>query len=69
MAYNYTNYTFDNILLKFRNALRTEYGGSLPVYIGESYKKNKNSHIRIFVNQISDENSKPKIILNKVLNN
>mgnify|MGYP003135271786 CR=1 FL=1 len=66
MAYNYTNYTFNNILVKFRDALRTEYGGSLPVYIGESYSKNKNSHIRIFVNQISDENSKTKMILNKV---
>ncbi len=66
MAYNYTNYTFDNVLTKFRDVLRTEYGGSFPVYIWESYKKTKNSHIRMFVNNITDDNSKPRMLLNKV---
>tara|TARA_R100000353_G_scaffold155090_1_gene113878 strand:+ start:6119 stop:6637 length:519 start_codon:yes stop_codon:yes gene_type:complete len=66
MAYSYTNYAFDRVLTKFKNILSTEYSGSFPVYIGDAYKKTKNSHIRIFIREITDEDSKPKMLLNKV---
>ena len=41
MAYSSTNYTYEKVLSKFQNFLRAEFGGALPVYIGEEYKKNK----------------------------
>jgi len=66
MAYSPTNYTYDRVLSKIRTDLRTEYGGALPVYIGEEYKKHRSSHIRIFINSIRDVGSKMKSLLNEV---
>jgi len=66
MAYSSTNYIYDRILTKFKSFLRTEAAGSLPVYIGEEYKKQRSSHIRIFVNSITDVSSQYKQILNEV---
>jgi hypothetical protein len=37
MAVNFTN-NFTNILNKLRNVLRTEFKGTLPVYIGHEQK-------------------------------
>jgi|TARA_B100001939_G_scaffold348233_1_gene374618 hypothetical protein len=66
MAYSPINYIYDRLLKKFQSTLRTEYAGSLPVYIGETYKKNKSSHIRLFVNSVTNEDSKQKMLFNKV---
>ena len=59
-----TNYLYENLLTKIESILRIEYDGSLPIYIGEEYKKNKNSHIRIFIDNISNIDSKEKSIVN-----
>jgi len=66
MAYSSTNYTYEKVLSKFQTFLRSEFGGALPVYIGEEYEKTRNSHLRLFVNQITDIDSKHKMILNQV---
>tara|TARA_Y100001951_G_C11294087_1_gene274281 strand:+ start:1922 stop:2443 length:522 start_codon:yes stop_codon:yes gene_type:complete len=59
-----TNYLYENLLTKIESILRIEYDGSLPIYIGEEYKKNRNSHIRIFIDNISNIDSKEKSIVN-----
>lgn len=66
MAYTPVNYLYENVLKKFQEILRTEYNGSLPVYIGEEYKKQRNSHIRMFVNNVTNIDSKEKSIVNLV---
>ena len=63
MAITPTNYLYDNILVKFQSLLRTEYAGSIPVYIGEEYKKQRNSHIRIFPRTMQNEDAKQKSIV------
>lgn len=59
-----TNYLYDNLLTKIESILKTEYDGSFPIYIGEEYKKHRNSHIRIFIDNISNIDSKEKSIVN-----
>tara|TARA_A100001515_G_C4584952_1_gene214184 strand:+ start:460 stop:897 length:438 start_codon:yes stop_codon:yes gene_type:complete len=39
--------TFKNILDKLRNVLRTEFKGSLPVYIGHEQKEQGNQYLRL----------------------
>ena len=46
MAVTFTN-NWKNILDKLRNVLRTEYGGSLPVYIGAEDNNAGTQYIRI----------------------
>ena len=46
MAVNFTN-TFSNILNKLRNTLRTEFKGTLPVYIGHEQKEQGNQYLRL----------------------
>ena len=46
MAVTFTN-NWKNILDKLRNVLRTEYGGTLPVYIGDEETAAGNQFIRI----------------------
>tara|TARA_R100000655_G_scaffold51298_1_gene88962 strand:+ start:450 stop:971 length:522 start_codon:yes stop_codon:yes gene_type:complete len=59
-----TNYLYDNLLTKIESILKTEYGGSFPIYIGEEYKKHRNSHIRIFIDNIANIDNKEKSIVN-----
>jgi len=66
MAYTPVNYIYENILTKFQSILRAEYNGALPVYIGDEYKKQRNSHIRIFINSINNIDSKEKSIVNLI---
>lgn len=63
MAITPNNYLYDNLLTKFQSLLRTEYAGSIPVYIGEEYKKQRNSHIRIFPRVLQNFDSKEKSIV------
>ena len=46
MAVNFTN-NFTNILNKLRNTLRTEFKGTLPVYIGHEQKEQGNQYLRL----------------------
>ena len=46
MAVNFTN-NFKNILDKLRNVLRTEFKGTLPVYIGHEQKEQGNQYLRL----------------------
>ena len=46
MAVNFTN-NFTNILNKLRNVLRTEFKGTLPVYIGHEQKEQGNQYLRL----------------------
>ena len=46
MAVTFTN-NWKNILDKLRNVLRTEYGGTLPIYIGEEESNAGNQFIRL----------------------
>ena len=46
MAVNFTN-NFTNILNKLRNILRTEFKGTLPVYIGHEQKEQGNQYLRL----------------------
>ena len=46
MAVNFTN-NFTNILDKLRNTLRTEFKGTLPVYIGHEQKEQGNQYLRL----------------------
>ena len=46
MAVTFTN-NWKNILDKLRNVLRTEYGGTLPVYIGAEESNAGNQFIRL----------------------
>ena len=46
MAGTYTN-NWKNILDKLRNVLRTEYGGTLPIYIGGEESNAGNQFIRL----------------------
>ena len=39
--------TFKNILDKLRNVLRTEFKGSLPIYIGHEQKEQGNQYLRL----------------------
>ena len=39
--------TFKNILDKLRNVLRTEFKGTLPVYIGHEQKEQGNQYLRL----------------------
>tara|TARA_R100000329_G_C7613347_1_gene217719 strand:+ start:269 stop:790 length:522 start_codon:yes stop_codon:yes gene_type:complete len=66
MAFTPTNYIYENLLKKFQTILRTEYDGSIPIYIGSEYKKQKSSHIRLFINTISNIDNKQKSIINLV---
>jgi hypothetical protein len=66
MALTPTNYIYDNVLTKIESFLRTEYDSSLPIFIEEEYKKNRNSHIRLFVNGITNVDSKEKSVVNRV---
>jgi len=66
MAITPTNYLYDNLLKEFQSILRTEYSGSIPIYIGEEYKKQKNSHVRLFINNVSNIDNKLKSIINVV---
>ena len=66
MAFTPTNYLYENVLNKFETILRTEFSGSFPIYIGEEYKKQRNSHIRIFINDINNVDSKEKSIVNEI---
>ena len=66
MAFTPTNYLYENVLNKFQTILRTEFSGSFPIYIGEEYKKQRNSHIRIFINDINNVDSKEKSIVNEI---
>ena len=66
MAFTPTNYIYENVLKRFQTLLRTEFSGSFPIYIGEEYKKQRNSHIRIFINEINNLDSKEKSIVNQI---
>lgn len=66
MAIIPTNYLYTNVLTKIESILRTEYDSSIPIYFGEEYKKQKNSHIRIFINSINNIDAKEKSIINQV---
>ena len=46
MAVNFTN-NFTNILNKLRHKLRTEFKGTLPVYIGHEQKEQGNQYLRL----------------------
>ena len=46
MAVEFTN-NFTNILNKLRNTLRTEFKGTLPVYIGHEQKEQGNQYLRL----------------------
>ena len=46
MAVSFTN-NFKNILDKLRNVLRTEFKGTLPVYIGHEQKEQGNQYLRL----------------------
>ena len=46
MAVKFTN-NFTNILNKLRNTLRTEFKGTLPVYIGHEQKEQGNQYLRL----------------------
>ena len=46
MAVNFTN-NFTNILNKLRNVLRTEFKGTLPVYIGHEQKEQGSQYLRL----------------------
>ena len=46
MPVNFTN-NFTNILNKLRNTLRTEFKGTLPVYIGHEQKEQGNQYLRL----------------------
>ena len=46
MAVTFTN-NFTNILNKLRNTLRTEFKGTLPVYIGHEQKEQGNQYLRL----------------------
>ena len=46
MAVSFTN-NWKNILDKLRNVLRTEYGNSLPVYIGDEDSASSSQYIRL----------------------
>lgn len=63
MAITPINYLYDNLLVKFQSLLRTEYAGSIPVYIGDEYKKQRNSHIRIFARSMNNIDSKERSIV------
>ncbi len=66
MAFTPTNYIYENVLTKLESILKVEYDGGLPIYIGEEYKKNRNSHIRLFINSIQNIDSKEKSIINQI---
>ena len=66
MAFTPTNYIYENVLTKLESILKAEYDGGLPIYIGEEYKKNRNSHIRLFINSIQNLDSKEKSIINQI---
>jgi hypothetical protein len=46
MTVTFTN-NFTNILNKLRNTLRTEFKGTLPVYIGHEQKEQGNQYLRL----------------------
>ena len=46
MPVSFTN-NFKNILDKLRNVLRTEFKGTLPVYIGHEQKEQGNQYLRL----------------------
>ena len=46
MPVTFTN-NFTNILNKLRNTLRTEFKGTLPVYIGHEQKEQGNQYLRL----------------------
>ena len=46
MPVTFTN-NFTNILNKLRNVLRTEFKGTLPVYIGHEQKEQGNQYLRL----------------------
>jgi hypothetical protein len=46
MTVTFTN-NFTNILNKLRNVLRTEFKGTLPVYIGHEQKEQGNQYLRL----------------------
>ena len=46
MAVSFTN-NFTNILKKLRKTLRTEFKGTLPVYIGHEQKEQGNQYLRL----------------------
>ena len=46
MPVNFTN-NFTNILNKLRNTLRTEFKGTLPVYIGHEQKEQGSQYLRL----------------------
>ena len=46
MAVNFTN-NFTNILNKLRNTLRTEFKGTLPIYIGHETKQVATQYLRL----------------------
>ena len=46
MAVNFTN-NFKNILDKLRNVLRTEFKGTLPIYIGHETKEVATQYLRL----------------------
>jgi len=46
MAISFTN-NFKNILDKLRNVLRTEFKGTLPIYIGHEQKEQGNQYLRL----------------------
>ncbi len=46
MPVNFTS-NFTNILNKLRNTLRTEFKGTLPVYIGHEQKEQGNQYLRL----------------------
>ena len=46
MAVSFTN-NWKNILDKLRNVLRTEYGNSLPVYVGDEDSSTSSQYIRL----------------------
>ena len=46
MPVSFTN-NFTNILNKLRNTLRTEFKGTLPVYIGHEQKEQGNQYLRL----------------------
>ena len=58
MAVTFTN-NWKNILDKLRNVLRTEYGGTLPVYIGSDDSNTGTQYIRLdpFGSELSEYNT------------